>query len=847
MAESPADEIARLSREVAHHDHLYYVLATPQLSDFEYDRLFKRLKELEAAHPDLVDANSPTARVGGAPLDRFNAVTHAKRMLSLDNTYNADELREFDGRVRKGAPGADFRYFVDPKIDGCACQIRYEGGRLTLAATRGDGVQGDDITSNVRTIRNVPLALAGEDPPAVFEVRGEVYMPKETFEQLNAKRVAEGEEPYQNPRNTTAGTLKLLDSRAVAARGLRFLPHGIGALEGVEVESYSQFLALCESYGFNVNEHGRECADIDAVLEFITEFEPQRYELPYEIDGMVIKVDDEQLMEQLGTTSHHPRGMIAYKYKAEQGVSTVEDVLVNVGKTGALTPVAVLSPVRLAGTTVTRASLHNFEEVARKDIRKGDKVIVEKAGEIIPYVVRSLAEERSGDEEVVEPPTHCPTCETPSLKREGEVAVYCPNKACPDILRSVVRHFASRRAMDIEGLGEKLVDQLVDAELVRSIPDLYRLDAARVLGLERMGKKSTQNLLDGIEASKQRGMAKLLHALPIPHVGETMGRDLARKAAGLDELLGKDAAALERSFKLGPVVSADVAEWLADEDNLALLDELRGLGVSFSSKQQASGEGGLSGKVFVITGTLPRRSRDATKAAIEAAGGKVTGSVSGKTDYLVAGEKAGSKLKKAQDLGVEVLDEDALDALLEQAAAAAPAAGSAGGAALAGKTFVITGTLTRGRDEVKAEIESHGGKVTGSVSKNTDYLVAGEKAGSKLKKAEDLGVEVLDEEGLEILIAAGLVAAQGAAQGASAATLEGLTFVITGTLSKGRDEVKDDIEAAGGKVTGSVSGKTDYLVAGEKAGSKLKKAESLGVQVLDEQALASLIAQGPSQ
>ena len=754
MAESPADEIARLSREIARHDHLYYVLATPKISDFEYDRLFKRLKELEAAHPDLVDSNSPTARVGGAPLDRFNAVTHAKRMLSLDNTYSAEDLREFDGRVRKGIPGAEYRYFVDPKIDGCACQIRYEEGKLVLAATRGDGIQGDDITNNVRTIRNVPLALAGDDPPAVFEVRGEVYMPKETFEQLNEKRVAEGEEPYQNPRNTTAGTLKLLDSRVVAARGLRFLPHGIGVLEGVEVESYSKFLALCESYGFSVNEHGRECANIDLVLEFIEEFEPQRYELPYEIDGMVIKVDDEQLMEQLGTTSHHPRGMIAYKYKAEQGVSTVEDVLVNVGKTGALTPVAVLSPVRLAGTTVTRASLHNFEEVARKDIRKGDKVIVEKAGEIIPYVVRSLAEERTGEEEVVEPPSECPTCGTASLKREGEVAIYCPNRACPDILRSVVRHFASRRAMDIEGLGEKLVDQLVDAGLVRSIADLYTLEQSAVLKLERMGKKSSENLLQGIEDSKQRGLAKLLHALPIPHCGETMGRDLARKAASLDELLDLDAAGLERTYKLGPVVSGDIAAWLADDDNRALIERLRELGVSFSSKQQQTGGGGLSGKVFVITGTLPRRSRDATKQAIEAMGGKVTGSVSGKTDYLVAGEKAGSKLKKAQDLGVEILDEDALDALLAQAVAAAPAAAS-GGAALAGKTFVITGTLSRGRDEVKAEIESHGGKVSGSVSSKTDYLVAGEKAGSKLKKAESLGVNVVDEDGLATLIAEG--------------------------------------------------------------------------------------------
>jgi DNA ligase (NAD+) len=752
-----AQELARLRKEVAHHDSLYYVHATPELSDFEYDRLFKELQGLEAAHPELADPNSPTARVGGAPIDRFHAIKHAKRMLSLDNTYNEADLRDFHARVLKGTGEAPFTYFVDPKIDGVACSLRYEEGKLVLAATRGDGVEGDEITPNVRTIRDVPLTLRSDDPPAVFEVRGEVYMAKEAFEELNQRRAAEGEDTYQNPRNTTAGTLKLLTSREVARRNLSFLPHGMGVVEGLEVPRYSEFLALCEGFGFRISEHGQACPGIDEVLSFVQGFEPKRYALPYEIDGMVLKVDDEALLAKLGNTSHHPRGMIAFKYAAEQGITTVNQIEITVGKTGTLTPVAILEPVRLAGTTVTRASLHNFEEVARKDIRVGDQVVVEKAGEIIPYVVRSLPEERDGTQTVLEVPSECPACGTSAKKNPGEVAVFCPNKACPDILRGVLRHYSSRRAMDIEGLGEKLVDQLVDAKLVRSVADLYRLEFEAVNALERMGKKSTQNLLAGIEASKARGLAKLLLALPIPHVGQSMGRDLAVKIASLEDLIGKDAAALERSLKLGPVVSRDVSAWFVDPDNAALIDDLRSLGVSFESSETRPVGGTLTGKVFVITGTLPRSSREACKAAIQDAGGKVTGSVSGKTDYLVAGEKAGSKLVKAQTLGVEILDEDALDALLEQAVAAAAAAPppAAGSTSLAGLTFVITGTLSTPREAIKAQIVEAGGKVTGSVSKNTDYLVAGEKAGSKLKKAEALGVSVLDEEGLAALITSG--------------------------------------------------------------------------------------------
>ena len=756
MSESVAAEVARLRETITRYDHLYYVLATPEVSDQEYDRLFRRLRELEAEHPELADANSPTARVGGAPLDSFTSVTHAKRMLSLDNTYSGDDLREFDARVRKGIPGAEFSYFVDPKIDGVACSLRYEEGHLVLAATRGNGIEGDEITQNVRTIRDVPLQLQTDAPPAVFEVRGEVYMPKASFEALNERREAEGLDLYQNPRNTTAGTLKLLDSKQVAARGLRFLPHGVGEASD-PLPSYSSFLEQCRAYGFPLSEHGTSCADIKAVLEFVAGFEEKRYALDYEIDGMVLKVDDEALLEQLGNTSHHPRGMIAYKYAAEQGITRVLEVEVTVGKSGQLTPLAHLEPVRLAGTTVMRASLHNFEEVARKDIRVGDQVVVEKAGEIIPYVVRALSESRTGAEVPVSPPAACPACATPARRNEGEVAYYCPNKACPAVLRGVLRHFSSRRAMDIDGLGEKLVDQLVESGHVSSISDLYALGFAEVKGLERMGKRSSEKLLEGIASSRQRGLGRLLHALPIPHLGESMGRELAERAGSLDALLGKEGPELERAFKLGPVVSADVAAWFADEDNRALIERLREAGLSFEAKvRPGSGAGGgLQGKVFVITGTLPRRSREACKAAIEAVGGSVKSSVSGKTDYLVAGEKAGSKLTKAQELGVGILDEDALDALLAEAEAAAEAsAGEGPPQTLAGLSFVVTGTLPRrSRDEAKAAIEAGGGRVVSAVSKKTDYLVAGEKAGSKLAKAEALGIVVLDEDALDAMLA----------------------------------------------------------------------------------------------
>lgn len=660
-------EVEELRRKISHHDYLYYVLAKPEIPDSEYDRLYTQLEALEKAHPELADPSSPTNRVGGKPIDGFRTVTHARRMMSLDKTYDSNEVRAFDARIKEllGA-GASFTYVVDPKVDGVACSLRYEKGALVLAATRGDGVTGDDVTVNVRTVRDVPQRLMTDTPPEVFEVRGEVYLPRATFAKINEQRLKEGEELFQNPRNACAGTIKLLDSRIVAKRGLRFIPHGVGEVAGVEVARYSQLLELCRTFGFAVNPHGKTCKDVDEVLAYLADFEPKRAGLPYEVDGVVLKVDDDALSARLGETAHHPRGMIAYKYAAEQGTTRLIELEVGVGKTGTLTPVAILEPVHLAGTTVQRASLHNYDEVARKDIRLGDLVVVEKAGEIIPYVVRSLPEQRTGKETKIEPPAKCPSCGTKPVKADGEVAVFCPNRACPDVLRGLVRYFANRRAMDIEGLGEKLVDQLVDKKLVRSVADLYTLTEEQLLGLERMGKKSAVNLLEGIAASKSRGLARLLNALSIPGLGETTAKDLAERVGSIDGLRGKDAAKLEQELKLGPVLAAEIVAWFADPANVKLVEDLAAVGVDMTQAQKkvTAGSSKLAGKTFVITGTLPRRSREECQAAIEAVGGKVAGSVSKKTDFLVAGEKAGSKLTKAEELGIKILSEDELDAML---------------------------------------------------------------------------------------------------------------------------------------------------------------------------------------
>ncbi|MEZ0227841.1 MAG: NAD-dependent DNA ligase LigA [Planctomycetota bacterium] len=658
-------EAEELRQKIAHHDYLYYVLDAPELPDAEYDRLYDRLKKLEAEHPDLRDAHSPTQRVGGAP-EGFTTVKHAVRMMLMEKATTEKELREFETGVARILPGTKLSFVCEPKVDGCACSLRYEKGVLVLAATRGDGVTGDDITSNARTIRSIPLRLRGDDVPEVLEVRGEVYFHRADFEKLNKEREAAGDELFQNARNTAAGTLKQLDPKLVATRKLRFVLYGHGEVKGLEAKSYSQFREAARGFGLPVSPLSTDVADLEGVIAYVKDFEERRKKLAYETDGVVIKIDDFHTQAELGNTAKAPRWMIAYKYAPERALSRLERIDLQVGRTGAITPVANLSPVRLAGTTVKRASLHNFEEMARKDIREGDWVYVEKAGEVIPYVVEVEKSKRTGDEKKIEPPTQCPECGTKVEKVEGEAILRCPSAVCPEKQKGLILGMKSRRSLDIEGLGEKLVEQLYQHELVRTIADVFRLGEKRdrLLELERMGKKSVDALLEQIEKAKTRPLDRLLVALGIPHVGETIAAAVAQRFDSLATLSVATAEEL-RAKGLGEVVSREIAGWFADAGNKELVRNLEAAGVKPESRPApAAGTGVLAGKVFVVTGTLPKRGRDEIKDLIVRAGGRVADAVSKNTTYLVAGEKAGSKLEKAQSLGVAVIDEAALEKLL---------------------------------------------------------------------------------------------------------------------------------------------------------------------------------------
>lgn len=662
---SARDEVESLRREIAHHDYLYYVLDAPELPDAEYDRLYDRLKKLEAEHPELRDPHSPTQRVGGAP-EGFATVKHAVPMMSMEKATTIEALRDFETGVARILPGTKLSYVCEPKVDGCACSLRYENGILVLAATRGDGVRGDDITQNARTIRSVPLRLNAAKPPAVFEVRGEVYFDRADFEKLNKEREEAGDALFQNARNTAAGTLKQLDPKLVATRKLRFVAYGWGEVAGVELPSVTAFLEACRGFGLPTSKLSKKAATIDEVVAYVQDFEERRKTLAYETDGVVVKIDDTHVHSELGATAKAPRWMIAFKYAPERALSRIERIDLQVGRTGAITPVANLSPVRLAGTTVKRASLHNFEEMARKDIREGDWVWVEKAGEIIPYVVSVEKEKRTGAEKVVSAPEKCPECGTPLEKKEGEAIIRCPSPDCPEKVKGLLIGFASRRAMDVEGLGEKLVEQLYRAGLVRSIADIFFLPAKRdaLLELERMGKKSVDALLAQIEAAKTRPLDRVLVALGIPHVGETIASAVAQRFSSLEDLAKATAEELHAKG-LGEVVSGSIAAWFSDARNRALVAKLAEAGVKPESRPApAAGSGVLSGKVFVVTGTLPKRSRDDVKDLIVRAGGRVADAVSKNTTFLVAGEKAGSKLDKARTLGVPVIDEAELEKML---------------------------------------------------------------------------------------------------------------------------------------------------------------------------------------
>lgn len=657
-------EHARLCDEIARHDRLYYVEAAPVVSDAEYDRLYKALEALEAAHPELVTADSPTQRVGGAPAEGFATVEHAVPMLSIDNTYNDGELRAFHERVKKGLGGEEPAYVVELKIDGVSISLRYESGVFVRGATRGDGREGDDVTANVRTIRAVPIRLDGA-VPAVIEVRGEIYMRGDTLERLNALREAEGEAPLANPRNTTAGTLKLLDPKEVVKRKLELFVYGVASTDELPFATHWETLDALKAWGFPVNAHRERCTSIDAVLAFAETWREKRFTLPYETDGLVIKVDDYAHRERLGFTAKAPRWAIAYKYPAEVARTTLKAITVQVGKSGALTPVAEVEPVKLAGTTVKRASLYNFEDLERKDLRIGDTIEIQKAGEIIPQVLRHVPDLRPAAAEPFPIPSHCPVCGSEAVRDPEGVFLRCVNLSCPAQLKGRLRHFAGRSAMDIEGMGEAVIEQLVDKELVKDPADIYDIAAETFESLDRMGKKSSDNLVAAIEASKEKPLSRLLNGLGIRHVGGRTAEVLAQHFETADALMAADVDALTAVHEVGDVVAQSVYDFLQAPENVALMTRLRDHGLRMDEPQRPAGPGAqrFAGKTFVVTGALSKYTRDEIHDRIKALGGKAASSVSKKTTYLVAGDDAGSKLTKAQELGVTVLSEDEFERL----------------------------------------------------------------------------------------------------------------------------------------------------------------------------------------
>lgn len=661
---SPVQRIAELRQQIHYHNQLYYNEARTEISDFEFDKLLEELKGLEAKHPELVTPDSPTQRVGGKPIEGFVQVRHRVPMLSIDNTYDADELREYDRMVSRLLGGEKAAYVVELKIDGVAVSLSYEEGKLTVGATRGDGEVGDDVTHNLRTINSVPLQLQGNSPPALLEARGEVYMTKQELERINRQQEEEGEEPYANPRNLTAGTLKLLDPNLCAKRKLSFFAYSLIMEGGTALASHEESLAQLKRFGFPVNSHHKACKSMEEVIAFCDSWREKRHGLPYETDGMVIKVDNYAQRERLGTTSKSPRWVRAFKFPAEQAKTKLLAIECSVGKLGVLTPIARLNPVRLAGTTVSNASLHNADQIEQKDIRIGDAVIIEKAGEIIPYVVRSVVEERTGKEKKYEFPAACPVCGAPTELEKP--FWYCTGGVtCAAQLQARLKSFARRDTMDIEGLGEEMAKQLVTSELVRTVTDIYRLKLGDLLELERMGKKSAQNLLDGIAASKTRGLARVLAGLSIAHVGVTTAEDLAEEFGSIDELLAASVERLTRCKGIGPERAASLHKYLQSPAGRKIIEELKEAGVKLTQEKQQKGSQ-LAGKTLVVTGTLVRFSREEIEGLIKSLGGKATGSVSKKTDYVVAGENAGSKLAKASELGVPVLTEEEFEKLIER-------------------------------------------------------------------------------------------------------------------------------------------------------------------------------------
>ena len=665
---------AKLVEEIHHHDYQYHVLAQPTISDQEYDRLYHQLLDLEKQFPELITPDSPSQRVSGQPIKAFKPVQHIVPMLSLDNTYSQEELREFVNRVQRLLPKEELDWMVEPKVDGVAINLRYENGLFTCGATRGDGTTGDDITTNLKTIRSIPARLRGKESPKVLEVRGEVYLTKSGFEKLNAERKAAGEDTFANPRNAAAGSLKQLDPRIVATRPLDIILYGLGHVEGAgnSPKTHSEILDWLKILGFRTPEKTWHCRSADELVSAVEELDKLRRKFAYDTDGAVIKLNSSTQREKVGFTSKAPRWAIAYKYAAEQAETKLKAVTVQVGRTGALTPVAELEPIFLAGSTITRATLHNEDYIRQKDIRIGDTVTIEKAGEVIPAVVDVVLTKRIGKEVPFRFPTQCPECgskvsRSPGAVQGDEGSVWrCVNPDCPAQVRGRIEHWCERGAMDIEGGGEVLVRQLVQSGLVRDVADLYSLKLDEVSNLERMAEKSAQNFLDGVETSKKRDMWRVLYGLGILHVGAGVAKALGRCFANLEDVFVASVDRLTECEDVGEVIAYSIVQWHGDPNNRKLIEKLRKAGLNFQSelfKPQAAA-GPLAGKTFVLTGTLPNLKREEAAAKIEAAGGKVAGSVSKKTDYVVAGEDAGSKLDKAQKLNVKIVDEKELLLLL---------------------------------------------------------------------------------------------------------------------------------------------------------------------------------------
>jgi len=663
MDRSVAAAIDRLRKDIAFHERKYYLDNDPQISDAEFDGLMKELRRLEEARPDLIVPESPTRRVGGKPAEGFLTVRHRLPMLSLDNVYSVEEFEEFESRIRKLLPGRPIAYVAELKIDGLSVSILYRDGRLVQAVTRGDGIQGDDVTGNARTIKTLPLSIPEKRE---VEVRGEIYLPFASFQEINRAKELREEPLFANPRNAAAGSIRLLDPREVAARRLDVFVYTL-MINGAEPPSQWAGLAALRALGFKTNPHSRLCPDAAAVTAYWREWTDRRESLDYDVDGVVIKVDDEAERRDLGFTAKFPRGAISFKFPARQATTRLRDIIVQVGRTGALTPVAVLEPVKISGTTVSRATLHNEDEIRRRDIRVGDIVLVERSGDVIPRIIGPIKDRRTGAETAFDPPGRCPVCGSRVHRAEDEVVSRCENPSCPAKLRESLLHFAGRRAMDIEGLGEALVDQLLEKKFVAALSDLYALKADALAELDRMGPKSSQNLVAEIEKSKSNDAGRLIFALGIRHVGERTARTLADRYGDIEALAAAPEEELRQIEDVGPVVAESLVFFFRQPENRGLLNKLKSAGLNFRSERKPREDGlPLAGKTFVLTGTLEHFSREEARAALEARGANVTDSVSKKTAYLVAGAEAGSKLEKARKLGIRILTEEEMTAFLKE-------------------------------------------------------------------------------------------------------------------------------------------------------------------------------------